>query len=109
VSWQLCAIFGAAVVDMYVVVCALCTDSFVSNPYYMCMHAYVCDCACAHAVIINDIVVCLKLQDITTSSVTGVDGAFMPPTRGTSQALVSNAILLLHLHLAAILISIFTG
>jgi len=49
VSWQLCAIFGAAVVDMYVVVCALCTDSFVSNPYYMCMHAYVCVCVIVHA------------------------------------------------------------
>jgi len=34
------------------------------------------------------------MQDMTTTSVTGVDGAFMPATKGTSQTLVSRSVLL---------------
>jgi len=32
------------------------------------------------------------LQDVTATSVAGVDGAFMPPTKGTCQALVSTSL-----------------
>jgi len=45
----------------------------------------------------------LIMQDIGTASVTGVDGAFVPPTKGTSQALVSNTTLLLLSHLLVVL------
>ena len=35
---------------------------------------------------------------------TGADGAFMPPTKGTSQSLVSNHVLLFTLHLPLVMI-----
>jgi len=38
-----------------------------------------------------------------TTSVTAADGAFMPPTKGTSQALVSNNVLLIFLGLLLVI------